>query len=126
MECATENCTHEGVAQIATNMKSLHCLCCFRARRMIYGARKYNKYYPDFEILRQMLHDNRLCPVCGKIMLWKAGKLKADVATLQHYKDGSIGIMCHSCNTSDGLIGAPYRGAIKNLVKGGDALCPAN
>jgi len=83
------------------------------------GAKTRGKYTPGVDYLVIMLEENRLCPTCGKIMMWiPNADRKGDTATLQHYSDGSIGIMCHSCNTSDGLLGAPLRGAVKMREEG--------
>ena len=43
---------------------------------------------------------------------------KADTVTLQHWADGSVGVLCHSCNTSDGMKGRPLQGSAKWLKEG--------
>lgn len=123
--CSKQGCTSEAQMQhTKTRYKDKiyytnYCLPCWRTLKMIEGTYKYDKPRPDFWELRQMLLDNRLCPECGKIMFWAAVKgRKGDSASLQHYDDGTIGIMCHSCNTRDGLRKGLLRGFLRKEVNG--------
>jgi hypothetical protein len=68
--------------------------------------------------LADMILRDRCCPHCGKIMGIAPAKngSKSDTVTLQHYENGTVGVLCHSCNTSDGLRGTPLRGAVRKVV----------
>lgn len=117
--CSKQGC--EAISQIEVNKNSgypsYYCLPCFRTFKMLEGTYKKNKERPDFWVLRQMLWDNRLCPECGKIMYWAPSKTnKGDTVSLQHYEDGTIGVLCHSCNTSDGLKKGQLRGFLRKEV----------
>ena len=39
------------------------------------------------------------CPECGTAMNWFTADGASTVATIQHYRDGTIAIVCKSCNT---------------------------
>jgi hypothetical protein len=61
-------------------------------------AKRAGKMVPTREQLESMLRDN--CADCGVMMnmLSKDGE-RERTASLQHYRDGSLGIVCTSCNT---------------------------
>lgn len=73
-------------------------------------AKKDGKYVPtlsEFNILwEKLVSDNFCCPCpnCKKRMIIKSskGSPRGNVVTLQHWNNGGIELICHSCNTGHG------------------------
>lgn len=68
-----------------------------RFRQMQVTAERFGKVVPTLEQLSAMVAD--VCVDCGVRLHWLAGNERATMATLQHYRDGTLGIVCHSCNS---------------------------
>lgn len=70
----------------------------YRFGQMRSLARRRGKAVPAHEDLDRMLRDT--CPDCGIVMnlLMRKGEAHR-TASLQHYRDGSMAIVCLSCNT---------------------------
>lgn len=68
-------------------------------------AANKNKKVPTFSELEKMLNkiNNMACPVCDEKMVWhkSLGELK-NVITLQHETNGTMSMMCYSCNSTHG------------------------
>lgn len=64
------------------------------------SARADGKVDPTYEQLDAMPGSNMVCPTCDIKMNWtsKEGG-RASVASLQHYRDGTLAIVCVACNT---------------------------
>lgn len=73
------------------------CAMHYRFGQMRARAKRDGKTVPTHEELAALVRD--ACPDCGVRMHWLARGHQATVATLQHYRDGSYGIVCRSCNT---------------------------
>jgi len=71
----------------------------YRFASMRSGAKKANKYVPSHEELEVLFDPEMICPDCKVKMNWRAKDGRSTVATLQHYRDGTLGIVCLSCNT---------------------------
>jgi hypothetical protein len=71
----------------------------YRFGQMRVSAKRNGKEVPSHASLHKMVHDQMLCPDCGTGMNWRLKGGKATVASLQHYRDGRIAIVCLSCNT---------------------------
>lgn len=71
----------------------------YRFGQMRSLARVRRKLVPSHAELHQMPGVNLICPDCGRLMNWFARDGQASVASLQHYRDGSMAIVCRSCNT---------------------------
>lgn len=67
---------------------------------MQYDSKKRGKEAPTLEQLELMLSklDNMKCPHCGVTMCWLIEESMKNVITIQHYKDGSMGLICATCN----------------------------
>lgn len=64
------------------------------------GARTSGKSVPTIEQLTAF-KDGLLgmgCPHCKREMHWDRSHGTASQITLQHYRDGTMGFLCHSCN----------------------------
>ncbi len=99
--CSKKGCNKTG--EIKGSQGTFYCFQCNRFNKMINQAKQGNKYTPSLKELKTMLPINLICPICSKKMIWctKLGRL-GDVISLQHNHDGSIVLICHSCNSAHG------------------------
>jgi hypothetical protein len=74
-----------------------------RFRQMRADALKGGKIVPSMADLIAMTR-NFVCVDCGVALNWFAKDGKRTVATLQHYRDGTLGIVCFSCNARHGAM----------------------
>ena len=82
----------------------------YRFGQMRATAKRHNKVVPAHEQLERMASQDMRCPDCGVPMNWRSKDGKATVASLQHYRNGSIAIVCLSCNTRHAFMeGDSYR-----------------
>lgn len=99
--CGNHLCNEVGVYR---ECKTLYCLRCRRIRQMVMSARRrYPHLYITKAQIWKMLErlGAMLCPACSTPMIWGCnGRLapKARIITLQHWKNGRISFLCHSCN----------------------------
>lgn len=71
----------------------------YRFGQMRATAKRHGKSVPSNEALHMMRGADLTCPDCGRRMNWLAADGADSVASLQHYRDGSMAIVCLSCNT---------------------------
>jgi hypothetical protein len=71
----------------------------YRFGQMRANAKRHGKTIPSREQLSQMSGTSLICPDCNVQMNWRAKDGQNTVASLQHYRDGSMNIVCRSCNT---------------------------
>ena len=71
----------------------------YRFGQMRGRANSDGKMVPSHEELHRMPGSNLICPDCNRQMNWRAKDGHSTVASLQHYRDGSMAIVCLSCNT---------------------------
>lgn len=82
-------------------------------------AKADKKYIPSIYEIENKVPLNMVCPDCGIQMHWIDNERRSAGAVLQHYRDGTIGVVCLSCNTKHGLMpGDSYRD-----VPAGHKLC---
>ena len=87
----------------------------YRFGQMRNTAKRYGKYVPSHEELQNLLNSKFICVDCNEAMVWLSRENKCKVASLQHYRDGSIAIVCRSCNTRHArMIGDSFRLLPKN------------
>jgi hypothetical protein len=73
-------------------------------------AKQDKKYIPSIYELQRLAPKDMKCGDCGIEMNWIDGSKRSSGAVLQHYRDGTLGITCLSCNTKHGLMhGDSYR-----------------
>ena len=93
----------------------------YRYVQMRYTAKRHGKRIPYMEELAAMHTDDLECPDCGVKMNWLSENGAATVASLQHYRDGTMTIVCRSCNTRHAFMdGDTYRHSPKDCK-----LCPS-
>jgi hypothetical protein len=49
--------------------------------------------------IAESLGNDFVCPHCTRKMNWLAADGQSTVVSLQHYRDGTIGLICRACNT---------------------------
>lgn len=73
-------------------------------------AKSDGKYVPSLFELEKLVPADMKCQDCGDQMHWIDDDNRAKGAVLQHYRNGTLGIVCMSCNTKHGLMpGDSYR-----------------
>jgi len=70
-----------------------------RLYQMRRSSRARGKTCPTAEEIERLVPKGMVCPDCQKVMVWNAIENQKQVATIQHYRDGTFGIVCRSCNT---------------------------
>jgi hypothetical protein len=79
------------------------------------------KYVPSFYELEKLVREDMTCPDCSVQMHWIDDNNRSSGVVLQHYRDGTIGLVCHSCNVKHGQMpGDMYR-----QIPRGHKLCTA-
>jgi len=94
MKCAKCNLT-----SVIKQGRQWFCEKHYRFVSMRSGAKRSNKYVPSHDELEELFDPKMLCHDCGVKMNWRAKDGQSTVASLQHYRNGTIGIVCRSCNT---------------------------
>jgi hypothetical protein len=86
---------------------------CAQHRRFIQmqkAAKSDGKYVPSLLELERLVPKDMKCQDCGTQMHWIDDDNRAKGAVLQHYRNGTLGLVCMSCNTKHGLMpGDSYR-----------------
>jgi hypothetical protein len=78
--------------------------------QMRYSAKTKGKVMPTVSELESMRGVELICPDCGIKMNWEAKDGQCSVASLQHYRDGTMAIVCRSCNTRHAhMMGDSYK-----------------
>lgn len=82
----------------------------YRFGQMRATAKRFGKLVPTHEQLEALALKGAGCPDCYREMNWLARNGQSTVATLQHYRDGTLAIVCRSCNTRHAFMpGDTYR-----------------
>lgn len=72
----------------------------YRLRQMRYKATADGVYSPSMIELEQLVDRcGMVCPACGVNMCWMGDGEKKRQVTLQHNRDGTIQLLCLSCNS---------------------------
>jgi len=71
----------------------------YRFGQMRAGAKRHGKAVPSHEELERMAAHGMSCWDCNRTMVWLSKEDKKLVLSLQHYRDGTLGFVCRSCNT---------------------------
>ncbi len=82
----------------------------YRFGQMRAMAKRHGKAVPSHEELERLASKGSRCADCNVTMNWLAKEGQATVLTLQHYRDGTFGFVCRSCNTRHAYMpGDSYR-----------------
>lgn len=82
----------------------------YRFLQMRASAKRRGKQVPTVPALESMLPSDMKCPDCGVVMNWLARDDRKRVATLQHYRNGTMGVVCMVCNAAHSFMpGDSYR-----------------
>lgn len=74
------------------------------------AAKTDKKYVPSIYEIERLVPKDMLCQDCGTKMHWIDNQNRSSGAILQHYRDGTLGIVCMACNTKHGMLpGDLYR-----------------
>ena len=71
----------------------------YRFWQMRATARRRDLYAPSHDELERMTASSMNCWDCGRPMNWLSRDGTDSVASLKHYRDGEIGLVCRSCST---------------------------
>jgi len=99
-----------GDSAIARHGRTRLCVKHHRMEQMQRTAKSDGKYIPSIFELEALVPKEMICQDCGVTMNWVDENNRPENAVLQHYRDGSLGIVCMSCNTKHGMMpGDSYR-----------------
>lgn len=79
----------------------------YRFNQMRCSARTYRKVVPSWECLESLFLSlvDMACPHCHRKMNWRQHDGADTVVSLQHWNDGRISLICHSCNVRHSRVG---------------------
>ena len=98
-----------GAASVKRHDRSNMCEKHHRFYQMQSAAKYGKKYVPSLYEIESLVPKDMICQDCGKLMHWIDGDQK-DCATLQHYRDGTLALVCLTCNVRHGQMpGDSYR-----------------
>lgn len=94
-------CGKQGCDEVSVRKQGHQHLCAkhYRFGQMRVNAKRRGLAVPSHEQLHLLVNSDLACPDCSRQMNWLSGDGMSSVASLQHYRDGSFGIVCRSCNT---------------------------
>lgn len=85
---------------------SCYCAIHYKLLTMIRNARSSGKLIPDRDYLEKLLYkisNSMICFVCKNKMVWYQSEgSRKNVISLQHNNDGTICLICCSCNSKHG------------------------
>ena len=92
----------------------------YRFGQMRANAKRHGKLVPSHDRLEEMVSDSMECQDCGRMMVWLGREDQVMVASLQHYRDGTLGLVCRTCNTRHAFM----EGDAVRHVSLAEKLCP--
>ncbi len=93
-------CIGCGDEDVVKSGRQMRCRRCHRFGQMRRTAGSHGKTVPSYELLESLLAllDGMKCPLCKREMNWLSSEGEVSVVSLQHWRDGSFGLICRSCN----------------------------
>jgi hypothetical protein len=73
----------------------------YRIKQMRENSKSHGKYSPTRKELEDLIPEDMKCPECKVTMRWRRKLYEKGVnnqITIQHWRDGTIGLICLSCN----------------------------
>lgn len=95
---AFHTCSRCGEAAVRKQGHQWLCSKHYRFGQMRAKAKASGKSVPSHDELHTMPGSDLTCPDCKRKMNWHSSEGTDSVASLQHYRDGSMAIVCLSCN----------------------------
>lgn len=92
-------CAKCGAPAVVVQGRQWLCQKHYRLGQMRANAKRRGKSVPSLAEIEALIPPNMQCRHCLRIMPWLGRYDRSAVASLQHYRDGSLGIICRSCNT---------------------------
>ncbi len=101
MKCSRLDCEQEGEKRHAVT--SRYCRRCYRVLKILdYCHRKYpqrSTTWNEVAALWQEAERSGACPHClNPMALYSEDGKRRGLATIQHYDDGRLGVICFTCN----------------------------
>jgi hypothetical protein len=104
-----------GLSAVKRHNRANMCEKHHRFLQMQKTAKADGKVVPSIFELESLVPNGMLCQDCGVEMHWIDDKNRCSGAVLQHYRDETLGIVCHSCNVKHGFMpGDMYRDVSDN------------
>lgn len=100
MERSVElNCSKCDGVFFRRNGNQKFCVKHYRFFAMMRGAKANGKKVPSWNELESMKGVDLVCPDCNDTMVWTRRESTTKAISLQHYRDGSMALVCFSCNS---------------------------
>ncbi len=101
MKCSRQGCERVGEKRHSPTLS--YCRRCYRIMKMLTGAhRRYPGIVTTWEQIAELWNkaeERGTCPHCLNPMpLYSEDGKRKGMATIQHYDDGTLGIICLTCN----------------------------
>src|SRR5690242_3830066 len=101
MKCTRRDCTNEGEKRHTSS--HYYCRVCYRIMKILdYCSRAYPNQlttWAEIEKLWTAATIAKTCPHCSREMIfYPQDRRRSGMATIQHYDDGTLGIICFTCN----------------------------
>lgn len=93
-------CSEKGEVRMASKLN--YCVLHARTYYAIKSAKRNGKEVPSFNWLADQFKKSKKCPYCGcdfKETRGTGSSSRKGVPSLQHYRDGRMGIVCQPCNS---------------------------
>ena len=75
-----------------------------RFEQMQSTAKNDKKYVPSIYEIEKLVPKDMKCPDCKCSIHWINDENRTQGAVLQHYRNGTLGIVCLACNTKHGMM----------------------
>jgi hypothetical protein len=124
LKCGRRGCERDGEKRHSATTS--YCRRCYRVMKILdYCHRKYPERLTTWDEVAS-LWDGAIatgqCPHCFNLMvLYSDGRRRTGLATIQHYDDGRLGIICFTCNLAHSK--SELRDKLFNLPQG-QKFCP--
>ena len=100
MYCSRQGCGNAGEKRHTATTS--YCRRCYRLLKILgYCRRRYPHRPTDWNELDALwteAEDFPFCPHCSKAMIFYPPRQRRGMATIQHYDDGRLGVICLGCN----------------------------
>ncbi len=99
LEDVKKNCSRCGDPSLRRQGNQWLCKRHYRFGQMRIAAKRAGKVVPEHAELETMVQPDNKCQSCNELMTWLASESQQRVVSLQHYRNGTMALVCRSCNT---------------------------